>query len=202
MPRHRHTLGAVQVPGQLTARPVRQPGFHRRRSPGQRQHPRRDPRRHLLARRGVAGILQTSLPVRRIPVDPTVHRRQGHPGQHRNILTTAAFGHPQHDPSPGRHHRRHVPAVDHRPQLPDLGLGQHHTRINDPPDITHPASRDTSRHLRLVLGLRPVLAEELLSCLVEEPFALVGCKFRLPALELSDRFGEVVRVDRASSDGA
>jgi len=35
-----------------------------------------------------------------------------------------------------------VTVVEHRPQLRGPALGQHHTRVNDQPDTTRPASHD------------------------------------------------------------
>jgi hypothetical protein len=131
VPGHRDTVDAFEVRGHLPARPVRQAGLRRRRRPGQREDPSAHPARDLLPRRRVRAVFQPGQTLIGIPLDPPIDRRQRHPGQPGDVFTPPTLGHPQHDPSPRRDHRRHIPTIRHRPQLRGLLIGQHHTSIND-----------------------------------------------------------------------
>jgi hypothetical protein len=77
-------------------------------------------------------LFQAGQPEPLVPIDPTVHSGQRHPGQCAHLFAHPAFTGPQHDPGPGRHHRRHVAAVDHRPELGHLLVRQHHQTMMDP----------------------------------------------------------------------
>jgi hypothetical protein len=89
-------------------------------------------------------LLQPSQTMLRVPGgDPPVHSGQRNTGQLTDLLTHPALGRPQHDPRPGGHHTRHIPAGCHRPKLGHLPFGQLHPnmlRRRQPP-----ARSDTSR---------------------------------------------------------
>jgi hypothetical protein len=120
------SLGAGDVGGHLATRLVRQTRLRWRRRPGRRQDPGPDLSRDLLPSATPFVVPQPGQPELGVPVHPSVHGVQRHPGQPGHVFAHSAFGHPAHDLCPRCQHGRDVSAADHGPELGALILLRHH----------------------------------------------------------------------------
>ncbi len=134
--RHHDAVGALEMRRHLRADqceiPISRAGTCGS-TPGSAPEPAGD----LLARPTPPTLNQTRHTLLPVAIQPPVHRRSRHPRQLHNVPTPPALATPQHNPRPRRHHGRHIPTVDQRPQLGDLRLRQHHQTMMDPQHHNH-----------------------------------------------------------------